>query len=382
MFNKYYKRLTALFCLITILLMIGTISVLASDSREGYIVIGPEQTIKGPGVYGGEVIQIDGTIDGITFAAGREVRINGVINGDLIIAAQEVTINGKIQGNLYAVAQRISIQGQVMEDALGAAQTLVVHKDAIVSRDLLIAGQKIQFNGKVERQLLASGQSIIINGSIGDDTKIAAESLELQKEASIDGNLFYQSPNEALLSGTPKISGRTDWEKTVYQEVRPKNNTGSFFLHLLWSLTSSLLIWFLIALWRPAFWSDTKMYITEQPLKTLGLGALALIVTPILAIILMITLIGLPLGIILGLIYGVTLYLAKIIAAVFIGYWLAQKFSWPVIHKGVWLVLLGLAIIALLTKIPLIGFLLWLLVIFTGLGSVILSFAKPVNEHE
>jgi hypothetical protein len=124
------------------------------------------------------------------------------------------------------------------------------------------------------------------------------------------------------------------------------------------------------------------MYITEQPLKTLGLGALALIVTPILAIILMITLIGLPLGIILGLIYGVTLYLAKIIAAVFIGYWLAQKFSWPVIHKGVWLVLLGLAIIALLTKIPLIGFLLWLLVIFTGLGSVILSFAKPVNEHE
>ena len=97
----------------------------------------------------------------------------------------------------------------------------------------------------------------------------------------------------------------------------------------------------------------------------------------------MITVIGLPLGIILALTYGVILYLAKIIAAVFIGYLLAARFSWPVIHKGVWLVLLGLALIALLTKIPVLGFVLWLLVIFAGLGAVILVAVRPTpNDGE
>ncbi|MDX9872698.1 MAG: hypothetical protein RBT41_09795, partial [Clostridia bacterium] len=63
--------------------------------------------------------------------------------------------------------------------------------------------------------------------------------------------------------------------------------------------------------------------------------------------------------------------------AVFIGYWLAQRFSWPEIHKGVWFVLLGLAVIALLGKVPFLGFLMWLVILFAGLGAVFLSFASP-----
>lgn len=383
MYKLTLKRITALLCLATILMLVGTIAVLALDAREGNIVIGPEQTVKGPAFYGGDVVQIDGTIDGTTFAAGREIRINGVINGDLVAAAQVITINGKIQGNLYAAAQDVSIQGQIMEDALGAAQNLAVRKEAVIERDLLLAGQKVQLDGTVDRQLLAAGQSIIINGNIGDDTNIAAERLDLQKDAKIDGNLYYESPNEATKSGSAEVSGQTDWKKTEYKDVprKPRNDTISFFLNFLWSLASALLIWFLIALWRPSFWTKTKGQISDQPLKTLGIGALALIVTPIIAIILMVTLIGLPLGIILGIAYVITLYFAKIIAAVFIGYWLANKFSWPDIHKGVWLVLLGLALIALLTKIPVLGFLLWLLVIFAGLGSVILAYAQPENKE-
>lgn len=379
MFNPTFKKIIALFCLTAILLLVGSISVLA-DTQEENIMVGPGEKVKGPSFYGGDIVEIDGTIDGITFAAGRVIRVDGVINGDLVAAAQEIIINGKIMGDLYSAAQKVTIRGQVLEDAIGAAQNLAIAKDAIVGRDFIGAGQSIEIEGTIQRRLHGYAQNTTIDGKIGDNAKIGTENLELRGNTEIAGDLFYESPNEARISGTPKISGKTDWKKTVHQETAPREKNENFFLHLLWGLSSALLIWFLIELWRPSFWSKTRKQILEQPLKTLGIGALTLIVTPIIAIILMITLIGLPLGLLLAILYGIAIYISKIIAAVFIGCWFAQRFSWSKIHRGVWLVLLGLAIIALLTKIPLIGFLIWLLVVFSGLGSVILSYARPEDN--
>lgn len=379
MFNLTFKKIIALFCLTAVLLLFGSISVLADTQTEN-IVVAPGEKVKGPSFYGGDIVEIDGMIDGITFAAGRVIRVDGVINGDLVAAAQEIIINGKIMGDLYGAAQKITIRGQILEDAIGAAQNLAIAKNAIVERDFLGAGQSIEIEGTIQRRLHGYAQNTTINGKIGDNANISTENLELRGDTEITGDLFYESPNEARIAGTPRISGKTDWKKTIYQKTPPREKNKNFFLHLLWGLSSSLLIWFLIELWRPSLWSNTKKQILEQPLKTLGVGALTLIVAPIIAIILMITLIGLPLGLMLAILYGVTIYISKIIAAVFIGCWFAQKFSWSKIHKGVWLVLLGLAIVALLTKIPLIGFLVWLLVVFSGLGSVILAYARPEEE--
>jgi len=367
-----------------LLLFIFAGAVLAVDFRDNDIIqVQKDETVKGPGFYSGQRVQIDGIVDGTTFTVGQDVRINGTINGDLVVAGQYVTIDGKVLGNVYSGAQYLTIQGQVAGDALGAAQDITIAKEAVMQRDMILAARRIDYTGQVQRQLLAAGENININGSINDDARLAVGNLELQDTAVLGGNLFYKSPNQALISGGAKVSGKTDWEKTDNKEYTPvrQENYKRDFLGLLWGLAASLLIWFLVAVWRPAFWTKTKLQIKEHPLKTLGIGALALIVIPVMVVILMITVIGLPLGIILALAYGVILYLAKIITAVFIGCQLAERFSWPQLHKGLWLVLLGLAIIALLTKIPVLGFLLWLLVIFAGLGSVILVAVRPSHGN-
>ena len=152
-------------------------------------------------------------------------------------------------------------------------------------------------------------------------------------------------------------------------------------LGFLWGIASALLIWFLVKIWRPNFWTKTAQPIAELPLKTLGVGFLTLVVTPLLIILAMVTVIGIPLGMLMGIVYWVAMYLSKIIVAVFIGQWLAKRFKWPELHKGVWYVLLGLVILALLNMIPFVKFIVGLLTVVAGLGALILAHYKATPEN-
>ncbi len=200
-----------------------------------------------------------------------------------------------------------------------------------------------------------------------------AANISLLDGALINGNFAYKSTNQAKLTPGAKVSGLVDWQRLDPAPKAEKNTPANAFGSFLLSIASALLIWFLVRIWRPELWAGLSTSIAEQPLKTIGIGVMAFLVTPLLIILLMITIIGLPLGIILGLVYGITLYLSKIIVAVFVGSLLTKRFGWTERHKGVWPVLLGLAVVILLMKIPILGTVVWLLVVFTGLGALISS---------
>ena len=102
------------------------------------------------------------------------------------------------------------------------------------------------------------------------------------------------------------------------------------------------------------------------------MGALIFILTPLAIILMMINVIGIPLGIITGFVYGSTLYLSKIIVAVFGAAMLAERFGWAKQGKGVWAVLLCLTVLVLLFEVPILGDAAWLVTAFAGLGSLLL----------
>lgn len=378
MFKLRGAKLLSLISLVIVALALPTMALAADD--QGNIFVDAAQKVKGPGFYAGNTIKLDGTIDGTTFAAGREITVNGQINGDLFIAGEVVVINGKVNGNLYAGARQILVKGQVMGDMFGAGQTLELTDEAYLHRDLLAAGAQIVQSGQVGRQLFASAQNLVIAGVVNDNAKLAVEKLELKDRAQIKGNLHYASPAQADIAAGAKVAGETSWKKVTPQVRQERKEFGDEIFWVIIGIAGALLVWFIITIWRPQFWSETAGAISREPLKTIGIGALAVFFMPFLAVLLMITVIGLPLGVILALAYGVGLYLSKIIAAVFIGTWLAGKLAWPAIHKGLWLVLLGLMMLALLVRIPIFGFLVLLLVIFAGLGALLLvATNKPAN---
>ncbi|MEQ8156868.1 MAG: hypothetical protein ABRQ25_18660, partial [Clostridiaceae bacterium] len=220
---------------------------------------------------------------------------------------------------------------------------------------------------------------IAISGSVGRDVKLDASNITLKEGAVINGDLSYEGPNEASIANGSKINGKTDWQYKSTDTNKEIITPGNFIKDLLMTVASALLIWFLVIIWRPDFWSHNARMISERPFKTLGVGLLALIVTPILVIISWITIVGLPLGMIVVAAYGIAMYLSKIIVAVFAGLLLAKRFSWAEKYKGVLPVLLALIILELLLKVSVLGVITWFAITFAGLGSFVLANYKPVK---
>ncbi|MDD2234913.1 MAG: polymer-forming cytoskeletal protein [Desulfitobacteriaceae bacterium] len=386
MFTKRLKKygkakiLILVMIFLSVALVFGTTANAAiGQNSEG---LKSEQTINGPGFFAGNLVQVDGTVEGTTFAAGQEIRINGIINGDLFVAGQTIYVNGKINGNIYAAGQNLSIGTQSSGDVFLAGQNVDINKEAVIGRDLFAAGARVSLAGTVQRLFSGGGSDILINGSVGRDANLDAENIKLLDGAVIKGNLSYKSANQAVIDSGSTVSGQTNWQYVTTQHTSKRNTYLDDLGSALLSIASAILIWFLVRIWRPDLWTNNARFIAEQPLKTLGTGILTLLVTPLLIILMMVTVIGIPIGIILGLIYVVTIYLSKIIVAVFIGSWLTKRFNWTEQLKGFWPILLGLVILVILMKVPILGFLVWLLAVFAGLGSFILSSVKSSTVAE
>lgn len=343
------------------------------------------ETIEGPGFFAGNVVKVDGNVEGTTFVSGQDVRINGNINGDLFVASQTITISGTVTGNIYGAGQALTFDGQSESDVFFAGQSISIGQDASIGRDLFAAGATILQEGIIQRNLFGGGAEIVLSGQIGGDVNLQTDSLKLQDGANIAGDLNYKGENEADIGTGATIAGDTDWEFYETMDsgttaVRETRRPVMKFVWFLWSLVSALLVWFLIRIWRPTFWQNTARPLAEQPLKTLGVGLLTLLVVPPMIILAMITVIGIPIAVILGVIYPIALYLSRIIVAVFIGQWLAKRFKWPELHKGVWLVLLGLAVLGLLGLPPFVKFLSSLLTVMAGLGALVMAHYKATPE--
>ena len=132
----------------------------------------------------------------------------------------------------------------------------------------------------------------------------------------------------------------------------------------------------LIMLLMPGFVADVVRSSGRYG-PSLGLGALALVATPILALIACVTIIGLAAGIATFLLWALAIYAAQ----VFVGAWLGQKLLGESAGKGAILsrLAVGLLVIRVFGMVPIVRGLVWLLVIVWGLGALTLAIYNRVR---
>jgi len=106
-----------------------------------------------------------------------------------------------------------------------------------------------------------------------------------------------------------------------------------------------------------------------------------LIAIPLIAMILMITVIGLPLGLIVLFTYIVILYISKIFVGLAIGRSIVTYVK-KEISSPYWHLVVGLIIIVFATRLPLVGFLISLIVILTGLGALFMTWKSMSDESK
>ena len=348
----------------------------AMETRSGELVMVPEGSLQGPLFVAGNNVVINADVDGDVFAAGETVTINGRINGDLLAAARSIRINGSVSGDARCAAEEVDLKGEVQQSFTAAAREVRLMEESRVGRDLLTFVNETTLAGAVGRQVMGSGELFRLNGPVGGDVRLwEVGELKVGPTASIEGNLTYGSKRQAEVASGARIQGTTKWEQ-IQPAEKPVRREGVNWLAQLATFAAGVLTWGVFALLFPRLWSNLSQNAQEAPWPALGWGLLLLLVTPLAALLLMVTVIGIPLSLTLLGIYTLLLYAGKIILGDTVGRLLSRRFGWKKRVHDIFPFMLGFAGLVLLSKIPVVGFFVSVVVACLAIGVVFLSFYR------
>jgi len=106
-------------------------------------------------------------------------------------------------------------------------------------------------------------------------------------------------------------------------------------------------------------------------------GFVVFVCVPIAVVILLISVIGIPIAVIGIFAYAVLIYIAKIPVATFLGERIMKTLGKDGQPSLIWSMLLGLVVLTLILNIPYLEWLIYLVVLFSGLGAIVSAKRRP-----
>jgi cytoskeletal protein CcmA (bactofilin family) len=140
----------------------------------GQDLIIPAGTTIDHDVYAfGNSVTVAGTINGDLVTAAARVVIDGTVTGDLLAAASEVALNGTIGGDARIGAAEINVLGTVSEDVASLSSTLAVGPNARIGGDLLFSATQATLAGTVTGSVSGSATTYQRGGSVGGTEEVS-----------------------------------------------------------------------------------------------------------------------------------------------------------------------------------------------------------------
>ncbi|WP_171032801.1 polymer-forming cytoskeletal protein [Fodinibius saliphilus] len=333
----------------------------------------------------GEYIQVVKT-DSIKtqfMAAGQTVDIFGWLGNDLFSAAELISIDGYITDDAILASRHASIRGTIGDLLAGVAETFII--DGNVNGDIFVAGREVRItnNTHIIGNAHIAAETIIIEGGLVEGQLNAAAST-IRIDGRINNKAHFYTPditfgeNYQATYGTNIIS-----DQEVHREnigIIPPNLTITINKPKIWpvllfkiGLYLALLITGLIFIRLFEQTSkDLYRFSTEQMLKNTGTGLLSFIAWPIVITALFILVLTIPLSIILLFMYGLALLFSYLFVAMLLGsmgiVYFKQEATTSTYYWGL---ALGMILVGILVNLPFIGWVLNILLLFFGLGSIV-----------
>jgi hypothetical protein len=370
------RRVVGIALGLAVLLVVLTIGVVLAQGGQlgGKLLTGSEVTIPA-----GE------TVDHDIYAFGGTVTSNGSINGDLVAAGGTIDVNGAVTGDVLATGGRITLNGPV-------------------SGDVRAAGGQVTIAGNVAEDVLVTGGQVTIGGSVGQDLIVSSGQLNLTGTVagSAVGTVGAYTKSGSI-AGTDSITVTGNQASTLAPPSNPVLDAIRQFI--------AVLLVALLALWlMPRAFGVAEAQVRERPLPSLGWGIGAVIgyVVVIVVICIVAILIAIVLGLLgFGALVGIDVFgafvlvagltLAFIIAVGFladaiVGLALARVFAQrsgrmagtpsgaSMVGRDRWadlgLLAIGVAVVVVLTSLPVVGGWLKLVVVLVGLGALWLAWRR------
>lgn len=356
-----------------LLMMLGTVSVAAafvtrevSTTEAG---VGQSETIDDDLLLTGKRVIIDGVVNGDVLAVGDSVTINGTINGNLLALATHVEVKGTVRGAVITAGNSVTVAGGVQRSLIAAGSRITVTETAKIGGSLLAGADRLEHRGVIDRGVVAGATNLLFSGSVGKEISASGKRLEFAEGAVVGGPVDFWSDSKAIVAAGAKTGAVTyhaphsDWNTVTKPWY---SQPGMIILKLGGFLALGLV---LLALF-PRLRSRVPQTMVANPWQAPLAGFLALIATPIAAILLMVTVIGLPIGLITLVAYPVLIYVGQVFVAWSVGRLLADRV--PLLQGQAWPMLFftGALLTTLLAEVPLIGPIVGAGMLFYGLGTI------------
>jgi cytoskeletal protein CcmA (bactofilin family) len=356
---------------------LGTVSSLAwinishaADVRSGDAPsVGKSETVEGSVYIAGRDVTVSGTIKGDVFCAGVNIFVTGKVEGDVICAGQIVRITGTVTGDVRLAGQQVDLGADVQGSATVAAQSFDFLPDAKIGRDLTVWGENARIDGTVGRDVLGGGSQVLMSAAVGRNVQLDTDNLALEQKAKIAGDLSYQSTSQATVEDGATVSGSTHFTPRPANKQRYDGPALALW-STLYGLGSLLLIGLAAIAIAPRWFDALGAAVRNRPVASFGFGAVGLLATPIVVVLLMVTVVGIPLGLMLLLTWIAALVASFAITSYAVGWWTVEKIDWPPRGRRIASLVIGLILVGMLGLIPVIGALVRIASLLFGLGAI------------
>lgn len=365
------RRLIILISLLTLMLL-GTASIASAftpqEQPTGHFSVGKNETVDDDLVLTSKSATIDGTVNGDVLVLGDSVTVNGTINGNLLVLGTHVELNGTVTGGVFALGNTVTVAGSVEHSLMAGGSRVTLTESAKIGRSLIAGADHLEQRGVVSRGMMAAGSDLLLTGMVGKELKAGGGHLEIASNAVVGGSVDFWSDRQAMVANGAKTGVITHhvFEKRLETFTKP------WYLQpglILLKLGGFLALGLALLAFFPRLRSRFPDAMTANPWQAPLAGFLALIATPIAAILLMITVIGLPMGVIALLAYPVLIYVSQIFVSWSVGRLLADRVSalqtqsWPVLF------LIGALLTTILAEVPYLGGIVTVAMLLYGLGT-------------
>lgn len=320
---------------------------------------------------GGGTVDVRARVAGDVVAAGGRILIEDRVSGDVIAAGGLVDLGAEVLDDVRAAGGTVIIRGPVAGDAVVAGGRIHLAPEATVGGRAWLAGGEVEVAGRVATHLKVWAGTVELSGVVEGDVEITADEVDILPTARVDGTLIYRSPREARIAPDAVISGGV-----TYVAVKGPSMLGRVLGQLVFVLVAGFLGSALFFLF-PSLSVGAIRSLGAEPLKALGVGAVALFGLPLVAVLLIVTVVGSALGIALLVLYGLMLVAGFLAGALCTGEYAlrAARGGRAPATLGPWIgaLLIGLLLIDLVALVPVLGGLICFTVLLFGLGALVLQ---------
>ena len=350
----------------------------------GFIIILPASILFADDV--GERVIKTGTFDDDVYLAGGEVELQATVNGDVSVAGGELDLDGEIKGDLMAAGGRVFLRGSVSDDVrvaggevnvlasvgddvIAAGGRVRLDRKAKVGGRAWISGGDIRIDSQIAQELRAAGGRIVLTGQVQGDVYLRSAQIEIGPGAVINGNLYTHGPSEAHIEEGAKIVGEIKHTEVKVPAAEIVARLVGVALVLLIGLMVAAVVLYLLF---PDFSQRASQSLRNEPWPCLGFGLAVFAGTPVVIILLFSLAVGALLALLLLAAYLMMLLLGYFTGALFIGeagLRLIGKSEPSTTWRAIGLCV-ALLLLVVVNAIPLIGSLIFWLVLLGGIGAL------------